>query len=133
MSDKSKQPTLRRISWLMWGILAVVIVLLISAFGQALTLNATLREKVATLEPLLAEQRRLNTTLEAQLEYVQSDAYVEAWAQEHAGMVRPGETLVVPLAATPTPTPPPLAVLTPVVTPTPEPFWVQWWQALFGE
>ncbi len=133
MSDKSKQPTLRRISWLMWGTLAVVIVLLISAFGQALTLNATLREKVATLEPLLAEQQRLNTTLEAQLEYVQSDAYVEAWAQERAGMARPGETLVVPLAATPTPTPTPPPVLTPIVTPTPEPFWVQWWQALFGE
>ena len=112
MSDKSKQPTLRRISWLMWGILAVVIVLLISAFGQALTLNATLREKVATLEPLLAEQRRLNTTLEAQLEYAQSDAYVEAWAQDTPAWFAARRLSCAP-RCTPTPTPPLCPSLTP--------------------
>ncbi|MDX9953719.1 MAG: septum formation initiator family protein [Anaerolineae bacterium] len=133
MSKKSETPTIRRISWLVWGMMAVLMIMLISAFAHALTLNATLREKVATLEPLLEQQQDLNATLQAQLEYVQSDAYIEAWAQEQAGMARPGETLVVPLAATMTPTPTPLPELTPSTPPASQPFWVQWWQALFGE
>jgi cell division protein FtsB len=133
MSKKSETPTIRRISWLVWGMMAVLMIMLISAFAHALTLNATLREKVATLEPLLEQQQNLNATLQAQLEYVQSDAYIEAWAQEQAGMARPGETLVVPLAATMTPTPTPLPELTPSIPPASKPFWVQWWQALFGE
>lgn len=133
MSKKTDQPNIRRISWLVWGILAVSAIVLISAFAHALMLNVTLREKVATLEPLLEQQQNLNATLQAQLDYVQSDAYTEAWAQEQAGMARPGETLVVPLAATMTPTPTPLPELTPGITPAPKPFWVQWWQALFGE
>ncbi|MBN1922041.1 MAG: septum formation initiator family protein [Anaerolineae bacterium] len=133
MSKKTETPTIRRISWLVWGMMAVLMIILISAFAHALTLNITLREKVATLEPLLEQQQNLNATLQAQLEYVQSDAYIEAWAQEQAGMARPGETLVVPLAATMTPTPTPPPEITPNVSPQTQPFWVQWWQALFGE
>jgi len=133
MTKKTDQPNIRRISWLVWGILAVLAIVLISAFAHALMLNVTLREKVATLEPLLEQQQNLNATLQAQLDYVQSDAYTEAWAQEQAGMARPGETLVVPLAATMTPTPTPLPELTPDITSASKPFWVQWWQALFGE
>ncbi len=131
MDKKAEQPEIRRISWLVWGILAVLLVLLISAFAQALALNRTLRDKVAVLEPMLAEQELLNATLQAELEYVQSDTYVEAWAQERAGMTRPGEILVVPLAATLTPTPTPLP--TPLPSPTPVFFWERWWQALFGD
>ncbi|OQA22871.1 MAG: Septum formation initiator [Chloroflexi bacterium ADurb.Bin360] len=133
MSKKTDPPNIRRISWLVWGILAVLAIVLISAFAHALMLNVTLRDKVATLEPLLEQQQNLNATLQAQLDYVQSDAYTEAWAQDQAGMARPGETLVVPLAATMTPTPTPLPELTPDNTPASKPFWVQWWQALFGE
>jgi len=133
MSKKTDPPNIRRISWLVWGILAVLAIALISAFAHALMLNVTLRDKVATLEPLLEQQQNLNATLQAQLDYVQSDAYTEAWAQDQAGMARPGETLVVPLAATMTPTPTPLPELTPDNTPASKPFWVQWWQALFGE
>lgn len=131
MDKKAEQPEIRRISWLVWGILAVLLVLLISAFAQALALNRTLRDKVAVLEPMLAEQELLNATLQAELEYVQSDTYVEAWAQERAGMTRPGEILVAPLAATLTPTPTPLP--TPLPSPTPVFFWERWWQALFGD
>lgn len=131
MDKTSERPEIRRISWLVWAVLAVLLVVLASAFAQALALNRTLRAKVAILEPMLAEQQQLNATLQAQLDYVQSDTYVEAWAQEHAGMVRPGETLVIPLAATPTPTPTPTS--TPAPTPTPMFFWERWWQALFGD
>lgn len=133
MSKKSEQPEIRRISWLVWGILAALMLLLISAFTQALALNRTLRAKVAVLEPMLAEQELQNATLQARLEYVQSDTYIEAWAQERAGMARPGETLVAPLAATVTPTPTPLPTPLPLFTPAPAPFWERWWQALFGD
>lgn len=131
MNKKTEQPQIRRISWLVWSVLAVLMLALVSAFSQAMTLNATLRKRVATLEPLLEEQRNRNGTLQAQLDYVQSDTYVEGWAQEQAGMTRPGETLIAPLSATMTPTATPLPTPAPVGTSVP--FWVQWWQALFGE
>ena len=106
--------------------------MLISAFVNAMTLNQALRDKVAVLEPMLAEQQAENATLQAQLEYVQSEAYVEAWAREHAGMTFPEETLVIPVAVTPTPTPTPVAPPPPTPTPTPLPFFERLWQSLFG-
>ncbi|MBN1261741.1 MAG: septum formation initiator family protein [Anaerolineae bacterium] len=133
MSKETEEPRFKRISWIVWGVLAVLMVFLVSAFVHAMTLNHTLREKVAVLEPMLAEQQAENATLQAQLAYVQSDAYIEAWAREHAGMTYPEETLVIPVAVTPTPSPTtPQASATPTPAPTPQPFWERWWQALFG-
>lgn len=133
MTKKDEQnTTIKRISWIIWGGLAVLVILLASAFTRAWEMNQVLRAEVSTLEPMLTAAAEEKATLQAQLDYVQSDAYVDEWSRVHAGMTQPGETLVVPIAPTPTPTPPPLPTAVPTPTPTPLPFWQRWWRALTG-
>ncbi len=115
---------------LLIGGLLLFALLMLSAFWRAWSLHHDLQAKLATLSPLLAEQEAEHATLVARLTYVASDAYVEEWARVHAGMVEPGEVLVIPIAPTLTPTPTPLP--TPTPTPTPLPFWQRWWRSLRG-
>ncbi|HOT91871.1 MAG TPA: hypothetical protein PLJ78_07555 [Anaerolineae bacterium] len=132
--EKQEQnTTIKRLSWIIWGVLAVLIVLLTSAFARAWEMNQTLQADVATLEPMLTAAAVEKATLQARLDYVQSDAYVDEWSRVHAGMTQPGETLVVPIAPTPTPTLHPTPIPTSTPTPTPLPFWQRWWRALTGK
>lgn len=67
--------------------------------------------------------------LQATAIYVQSDAYVEAYARNEGGYLKAGEVRVVPLFVEETP------VATPVATPTPDPAtqarpWQAWWRLL---
>ncbi len=133
MSETQERPNNKRISWILWGILAILVALLVAAFSRSWTLHEGLKDKEALLAPMLTEQYETQVTLEAQLTYVQSDAYVEEWAREHAGMTQPEETLVVPILYTPTPTHTPAPTFTPTPTPTPLPFWQQWWKSLTGK
>ncbi|MFP4343118.1 MAG: hypothetical protein ACLFU8_00360 [Anaerolineales bacterium] len=133
MKEEAERSRVGRISWLVWGLLAVIVVLLISAFLRAWTLHQVLDEKRSDLSPLLQTERERQVTLEAELTYVQSEEYVEEWSQARAGMTRgEGEVLVVPLVASPTPTPVPSPSPTPTPAPEPLPFWQRWWQALTG-
>ena len=105
--------------------------LLGSAFSQAWQTNAALQGQILTAAPMLTAEIEKQVTLQSRLAYVRSDAYVDEWARAHAGMVQPGEVLVVPLLPTPTvtqvPTPTPI-----VNTPTPAPFWSRLWFGLTG-
>ncbi len=129
-SGGKSAPAARRLSWLFGGGMSILLLLLASAFSRAWRMNRNLRARLATLEPLVTAAIAEQATLQARLAWVQSDAYVEAWAREHAAMTLPGETLVIPILPTPTPTstPPP----TPTPTPTPPPFWQRWWELLRG-
>ena len=133
MTKTEKQPLLsQRISWLIWAGLAALVILLASAFSQAWNTNQALRGELATLEPMVTAALREQSTLEAQLAYVQSDAYVEAWSKTRAKMARPGETLIVSVPVTPTPRPPEPATesLTP---PSETSIWPTWLQRLLGQ
>lgn len=136
MKEQSGHRVIRRIMWVSLGLLVVLVMLLASAFYQAWQTNQALEEKVDVLAPMLTAAVEEQVTLQAELEYVKSDEYVERWAREHAGMTQPGETLVIPIMPTATPTPLPTATLVPsptaTPTPTPAPFWQRWWQALQG-
>lgn len=133
MNKKPEQPpTIKRISWVIWGVLAGLIILLTSAYTRAWRMNEVLQAEVATLVPMLTAISEEQAALQAQLDYVQSDAYVDEWSRVNAGMTKPGETLVVPVIITPTPSPTPVPTPTPMPTSTPVPFWQQWWQALTG-
>ena len=134
MTKKSEQtPMIKRISWIIWGLLVVLILVLASAFVRASRMNQVLRAEVATLAPMLTAVLEEQATLQARLEYVQSDEYIAEWSREHAGMTKAGETLVVPVEITPTPTPIPPPTPAPTPTPTPLPFWQRWWRTLTGE
>ncbi len=130
MSEQNDRPTLAHISWIVWGLLIVLVLFLASAFSQAWSVHQALEEKEVLLGPMLTEQQNKNATLQAQLTYVQSEPYVEEWAGESARMAQENETLVVFIVSTPTPTA--TFVPTPTLTPTPLPFYQEWWQAVFG-
>ena len=133
MTKKSEQtPTIKRISWIIWGILAGLIIVLASAFARAWKMNQVLQAEMATLAPMLTAALEEQATLQARLDYVQSDAYVDEWSRVRAGMSKPEETLVIPIVITPTPTPVPPPTPAPTPTPTPLPFWQRWWRALRG-
>ncbi len=132
MSGKGKQLLeSRQTLWVVWGAVAVLIILFGSAFARAWRTNRILREELNTLQPMIVAAVQEKEALETRLAYVQSDEYVEAWAQTRAGMTRPGETLVIGVAATPTPLP--LSVEPPLPEPTPAPFWPRLWQMVIGE
>jgi cell division protein FtsB len=134
MTKNSEQPpTIRRISWVIWGVLAGLIIVLTSAYSRAWKMNEVLQAEVATLAPMLTAVLEEQAALQAQLDYVQSDAYVDEWSRVNARMTKPGETLVVPIIVTPTPSPTIPPAPSPTPTPTPLPFWQQWWRALTGD
>lgn len=134
MTKKSEPtPAIKRISWIIWGVLAVLTIVLASAFSRAWKMNQVLKAEVEALAPMLTAALEQQATLQARLDYVQSDEYIAEWSREHAGMTKPDETLVVPIEITPTPTPEPSPTPVPTPTPTPVPFWQRWWRTLAGE
>ncbi len=132
MAKKEETQALsRRFSWVIWGALAVLVLLFASAFSKAWQTNQVLDAELDALRPMATEAATQKLALETRVAYVQSDEYVEAWSQTRAGMTRSGETLVVPVDATPTPTP--QAVVLPTAVPTAMPFLPRLWHSLFGD
>ncbi|MBN1486646.1 MAG: septum formation initiator family protein [Anaerolineae bacterium] len=130
---QEEQPVIKRLSWFIWGVMAVVIFLLVSAFISSAATNRALRKKLAVLEPMVTQVFEEQATLQVELTRVQSDAYVEQWARERARMTQPGDVLVIPILPTPTITPVPIPTPLPTPTPTPQPFWKAWWGTLTGQ
>lgn len=118
-----------RWTWLVWGFLAGLILFLLTIFGRVWSTNQALRHELSTLEPIVSAALEKQSTLEARITYVQSEAYAAEWSRADAGMTKPGETLVQVVQQTPTPTPTPTPTRTPTPTPTPRPFW----QRLFNK
>ena len=130
----ARQPLLnQRISWLLWGGLVALVILMGSAFSQAWQTNQALKAELATLAPMVTAAQLEQDVLGEEMAYVQTDEYVEAWSKTRAKMALPGEVLVVSVSVTPTP-----AVVVPVGgTPTPEPtaesFWSALWHQIVGD
>jgi cell division protein FtsB len=123
----------QRMHWMVWGVLAALAILMVSAFTNAWETNQALRAEVDALEPMVAAAERQKVALEAQLVYVKSDEYVAAWSQTQAGMTRPGETLVRPIEAKHALAPTPHVIEVPVPAATPESFWSTLWRSLTGD
>jgi hypothetical protein len=109
------------------AILALFIVLDLNRRAQA-------GKQVGVGQEALDNQVQVEQTrqveLQATYEYVQSDAYVAAYAREEGGLLLPGEKRIVPLIAASTPQP-----AAPSGPPTPDPAadarpWHAWWQLL---
>jgi hypothetical protein len=101
--------------------------------GFDLNRRAQAGAEIEMTEEIVEEKVRLETTRQVELimtrEYVESDAYVAAYARNEAGQVLPGEKKIVPLLINAT------AVATPVPTATPDPAydarpWQAWWRLL---
>ena len=97
-----------RLPLLVVGILLLYVsISLTSRFDSLYTMQKDLRDVQAQVKQL----REVNSNLSQQLELLQSDAYVEQVAREKLGLVKPGETRIVPVdpgaAGAPAPTPTP--------------------------
>jgi cell division protein FtsB len=60
-----------------------------------------MRQEETRLEGELAEVQAEHAALQAELEFVASDAYLEQWARIDARMTQPGEVAIIPLIAEP--------------------------------
>ena len=133
VETRSQALVSERMTWLVWGVLAVLVVLLVSAFSKAWSANQVLRSEIEALEPVADAAMAEQLALEEQLVYVKSDEYVEAWSQTQAGMTRSGETLVRPVVVRHAPAPTPQGIAVPVSPSPPESFWTTLWRALVGD
>jgi cell division protein FtsB len=133
MTKPVERLKLKRASRILWSVLAVLLIVLISAFSRAFKTNQSLRQELETLRPVVTAAAEEQKTLTAELAYVQSDEYIEKWSREHAAMTKPDEVLVVtvktPSAQAPIQTPT-VAPDIPTPTPTQVPFWQRWWETL---
>lgn len=114
------------------AILAIGLMLAIN-FSTRIANSRLQRETYANIEAEVEALQQEQATLVAELDYVQSDTFVERWARSEGKMVRPGEILVipVPLNTTPLATPTP-SVVVEVDTSPPEPDnWTLWWALFF--
>ena len=128
-----QQPLSQRISWLLWGGLAALVILMGSAFSGAWQTNRALKAELATLEPMVTAAQMEQDALRAQMDYVQSDEYVEAWSKTNAKMTLPDEVLIVSVSVTPTPTVYVPVAATPTPEPPAEPFWSALWHQIVGD
>lgn len=113
-------------------ILAVGLMLAIN-FSSRIVADRSLNEVQTTVLREIDLLKREQSDLIARLEYVKSDAYVEAWAHSEGKMVRDGEVLVFPVPSTyATPAPVLMENTAPVETTLPRPEnWHIWWAMFF--
>jgi hypothetical protein len=120
------------------GVLLLVVIVggLGGAFAQQLRLSQELGEEVKQLEEAVAAMEARSAHLTATLEYVQTDEYVEEWAREDAKMAKPGEVVMIPLVggggSEPSATPAAGLQEESMAVSEGRPFWVVWWEAVFG-
>ena len=111
-------------------IMAVIAAIyLLVGFGQQIQVSNERREELETLRQQIAVAEEAQAKLEKQLEYVQSEEAVEAWAREN-GFAKPGEVPVVVVA------PPgdasPQSDEGSEMIPGPSSFREAWWSLFFG-
>ena len=121
------------------GAVILVVVLVVGGIGWAfveqLTLAQELRGEQGKLEVMVATREARRGALTATLAYVQSDEYVEEWAREELKMARPGEVVLIPVVSAEGDEPEgaPAEAADDRELDVPErPFWIVWWEALFG-
>lgn len=80
---------------------ALVVVLLLGylafSFGSQFSSLAAMQRDVRAIEQQVLELKQKNAALHNELQQVQSDSFVERTAREKLGLVKPGETRVVPV------------------------------------
>lgn len=121
----------------MFAVILTIALVLSIQFSTRIAVEGDLRVIQVAVEQEIQLLQREQAQLKAQLDYVDSGAYVEEWARSEARMIRPGEQLYIPkpearivaaiegqrLEAT---------LIGDVETTLPEPAnWHIWWQLFF--
>ncbi len=89
-------------SWQLLLIAALILLmpLIVDINGRISVIRRMHQEKSRLQQELIKVQTE-QETLQAQLEFVASDAYLEQWARVDARMTKPGEIAIIPLTAGP--------------------------------
>ncbi|BAF58369.1 hypothetical membrane protein [Pelotomaculum thermopropionicum SI] len=86
--SRSRLPAL--VALLLLGYLAIT-------FSSQFSRLSVLQKNVDSIQQEVQELKQKNAALREELQMVQSDAYIEKTAREKLGLVKPGETRVVPV------------------------------------
>jgi cell division protein FtsB len=106
--------------------LIVFCLLFLVGYASRLAERARLQAEIAGWQARMAQAQQEQALLQAQLDYVQSDAFVHERARNELGLVLPGDELVIRLeqkAALPASAP---ATGEPAVRSAGKPTWRQW-------
>jgi len=117
----------------MFAVILAVGLMLAVNFSSRIVADRSLTDVQETVLKEIDVLKQQNDDLQKRLEYVKSDAYVEAWAHSEGKMVRDGEMLVFPVPSTyATPMPIVSTGGVPVQTTLPRPEnWQVWWALFF--
>ena len=113
------------LAWL--AVVLIVGLLLAVQFGRQIYANWDISQRAAEIEAQIAQTEAENARLQAELEYLRSDAYVSAEARRLENLGRPGEQVLIIPEGAEAPLPPELASLE-----RPKPFIRQWLDLFFG-
>lgn len=115
--------TPKRDTKLLFTVVVGLCLLLVMTYASRLSRQASVNQEVARWEEKIVMASARQHALEAELRYIQSDAYVEQLAHDEFGMIQPGEELVVIVPAQQS------TEASPIVQQDLEknaPFWQQW-------
>ena len=113
------------LAWL--AVLLIVGTLLAVQFGRQVYANWAIGQEAAAIEAQIADVEAENAQLQAELDYLRSDAYVSAEARRLANLGNPGdEVLIIPPGAE-APLPAELSSVA-----RPKPMLEQWLELFFG-
>lgn len=118
---------------IMFAIILAVGLLLAINFSTRILAGQPLQEAYNLAQAEVEALRIEQAALIAQLDYVRSDPYVEAWARSDGKMVREGEILVVPVPSGAVIEEPEVQVVdVPVqIVPDAPQNWTLWWSLFF--
>ncbi|HEX7068887.1 MAG TPA: septum formation initiator family protein [Candidatus Limnocylindria bacterium] len=112
------------LAWLV--VLLIVGTLLAVQFGRQVYLNWEIGQRADAIEAQIAAVEAENADLQAELDYLRSDAYVSAEARRLANLGLPGEQVLIIPPGAEEPLPVQLAA------PPPKPLLQQWVELFFG-
>lgn len=121
---------------IVFGSIMAISLLLAINFSSRIAAGRRIETEVGYLQSTINAMQMQSTALASELNYVQSDSYVEQWAHTEGMMVRPDEVLIITVPGRQDPQPSP----TPFVRPATGtagvsgmPNWHLWWQLFFDE
>src|SRR3954452_19787312 len=128
----SPRPQLSSMQIVFGSILAISLLLAINFSGR-IAAGRAIDVKRDELEASISALEAKATALHAELNYINSDDFVEHWARTEGKMVKGDEVLVGPVPARTTPEPIATSVITlPASDQQPESkSWKLWWQLFF--
>lgn len=135
-STANKRPNVppRQISsmQIVFGAILAISLLLAINFSGRIAAGRRIEAERGELMGAIASLEAHATALHTELNFVNSDAFIEQWARRDGRMIRDDEMLVVPVPAQSTPQPAPTLAVVPAAAEESSPQnWQLWWQLFF--